>query len=824
MINLQNSFLRGWRLWFVLYIALLFTSFLFEKVTTKKDVNVVPEKNHLHSSEIFIVFPDLEKKSRDFESLVSGLTDSNSVITIDYSVISKQIDKPSAKTLADKVERLIEVYDYDKDSLHILASGFGTVVASHFLSSSNSKIHTLTLFEPEGVLEFELLGGYHLNRGVYKIKTALSWTLENLIPDFGLVENSQLSSLISKVRLNTDLRSSSSLYSQIETPTIIIDSYKSDKSFSRFSSELNRLIVTSTHIKHSLDLTEATQLIQTFIKKPDIFLSEITVSRKIKALIPFSYSKVINAEGWILTGLMLLIIFSTFISEDLACIGAGLMVSRGLMGFFPAIAASYIGIFVGDILIYISGRWLGKNAVNKFPFKWFITEKDIQRSNQWFQAKGPIIILISRFIPGTRFPTYFSAGIIGASFWMFIFYFGIASLIWTPAIVSLAMVLGNELIYYFSVYQDYALWVLMGTILFVLFVLKVLIPLFTFKGRRLLYGKVNRLVRWEFWSIYVLYTPIVLYSLVLWIKFKKITVVTAANPGIEEGGFKGESKNEILKKIKSKGSVARFIYLDSEYSSTDLIDSTLSFMELNSLKFPIVLKPDKGERGKGVQIIKDVDELKFNLSNLSESHILQEFIEGKEYGVFYYRFPCNENGNIFSITKKNKLSVIGDGKQTLEELILRDSRAVFMAQTHFNKHLEDLYSIPKQGEKVILTELGTHSQGSLFLDGSELISENLITKIDEISKSFKDGFYFGRYDLITGSDEELSKGENIKVIELNGVTSESTNIYDPKHSFIFAVRTLMKQWRIAFEIGIQNHKKGVQAPSLKHMLSLVFNS
>jgi membrane protein YdbS with pleckstrin-like domain len=69
---------------------------------------------------------------------------------------------------------------------------------------------------------------------------------------------------------------------------------------------------------------------------------------------------------------------------------------------------------------------------------------------------------------------------------MFIFYFGIASLLWTPAIVSLAMVLGNELIYYFSVYQDYALWVLMGTILFVLFVLKVIIPLFTFKGRRLL--------------------------------------------------------------------------------------------------------------------------------------------------------------------------------------------------------------------------------------------------------------------------------------------------------------------------------------------------
>lgn len=822
MRSLQNSILRGWRLWFLLYLTLLCSSLLFEQFSKPERSRVIEFKSEVPNSETILIFPDLEQESDEFNSTISELAKTNTILKVDYLSFAKHTNKPSAQAYAEHIQSIIGTYK--SDSLHIIANGFGAVVSSHFLNVSGSKVRSLTLFEPEGVLEFELLGGYHLNRGVYQIINAASWVVQNLLPDFGYFENTWLNDLYSRIRLNTDLRNLPYLYTRIQTPTIIIDCKQNNESVTRISSELNRLIVTSDLLNPVSGRSTSSELIQIFINDPSKADQDVSVSRKVKALIPFSNSKIISAEGWVLTGLMLLIIFSTFISEDLACIGAGLMVSRGLMSFFPAVTACYIGIFVGDILVYFSGKWLGKSTIYKFPFKWFITEKDIQRSNQWFQAKGPIIILISRFIPGTRFPTYFSAGIIGASFWMFIFYFGIASLLWTPAIVSLAMVLGNELIYYFSVYQDYALWVLMGTILFVLFVLKVLIPLFTFKGRRLLYGKVNRLVRWEFWSIYVLYTPIVLYSLVLWIKFKKITVVTAANPGIEEGGFKGESKNEILKKIKSKGSVARFIYLDSEYSSTDLIDSTLSFMELNSLKFPIVLKPDKGERGKGVQIIKDVDELKFNLSNLSEPHILQEFIEGKEYGVFYYRFPCNENGNIFSITKKNKLSVIGDGKQTLEELILRDSRAVFMAQTHFNKHLDNLYSVPKKGEKVTLTELGTHSRGSLFLDGSELNSDALIKKIDEISKSFKDGFYFGRYDLITGSSEELSKGENIKVIELNGVTSESTNIYDPKHSFIFAVRTLMEQWRIAFEIGAQNHKSGVSIPSFKHMISVIFSS
>lgn len=819
MRSLHNSLLRGWRSWFLLYITLLSCSLLFEQFSKPQKLNAIESISEVSDSETILVFSDLEQRNDEFNSIVSELAITNTILNVDYVSLAKQINDPSAQTFAEHILAIIGTYE--SDSLHIIANGFGTVVSSHFLNASGSKVRSLTLYEPEGVLEFELLGGYHLNRGVYQINNAASWAVQNLLPDFGYFEQTWLNNVYSQTRLNTDLRKLPSLYTRIQTPTIIIGSKQRS---SRISVELNRLIVTSDLLYSASGKNSPSEEIQGFINNQRIADRDVSVSRKIKALLPFSYSKIFSAEGWVLMSLMLLIIFSTFISEDLACIGAGLMVSRGLMSFLPAVSACYIGIFVGDILVYLSGKWLGNNAIHKFPFRWFITDKDIRRSNQWFQAKGPIIILISRFIPGTRFPTYFSAGVIGASFWMFIFYFGIASLLWTPAIVSLAMVLGNELIYYFSLYQNYALWVLIGTVLFVLFVLKVIIPLFTFKGRRLLYGKINRLLRWEFWSIYVLYTPIVLYSLVLWIKFKKITVVTAANPGMEEGGFKGESKNEILKKIKSEDAVARFIYLDSEYSSIELFNSALSFMETNSLEFPIVLKPDKGERGKGVQIIKDLDELKYNLSNLSGAHILQEFIDGKEFGVFYYRYPGNKNGNIFSVTKKYKLSVTGDGKQTLEQLILNDSRAVIMAQTHFNKHLEDLYSIPKQGEKVTLTELGTHAQGSVFLDGSELISDGLIKKIDELSKSFKDGFYFGRYDLITGSDEELSKGENLKIIELNGVTSESTNIYDPKHGFMFAIKTLMKQWRIAFEIGAQNHKKGVSIPSLKHMLSVIFTS
>ena len=108
------------------------------------------------------------------------------------------------------------------------------------------------------------------------------------------------------------------------------------------------------------------------------------------------------------------------------------------------------------------------------------------------------------------------------------------------------------------------------------------------------------------------------------------------------------------------------------------------------------------------------------------------------------------------------------------------------------------------------------------MDGNELITSELTKKIDEISQSFS-GFYFGRYDIKVHKEEDLKAGLNIKVLEINGVTSESTNIYDPKNSYFVAIKTLMKQWRIAFEIGAINYKNGTSIPSLKYMINLILS-
>ena len=96
----------------------------------------------------------------------------------------------------------------------------------------------------------------------------------------------------------------------------------------------------------------------------------------------------------------------------------------------------------------------------------------------------------------------------------------------------------------------------------------------------------------------------------------------------------------------------------------------------------------------------------------------------------------------------------------------------------------------------------------------------LESAIDRISTAY-DGFYFGRYDLKAPSVEDFFAGENLRVLELNGVTSEATHVYDPALSVLEAYRVLFRQWRLAFEIGAENRRRGATVSSLRSLARLV---
>lgn len=520
-----------------------------------------------------------------------------------------------------------------------------------------------------------------------------------------------------------------------------------------------------------------------------------------------------SAEGIGLVVLWLLLALATFVSENLTSISAGLMVAKGVINFIPATSACLVGIFVGDLLLYLAGRWLGKNFVRRAPLKWFVSEADIVRSSQWFEKRGFFLIFITRFFPGTRLATYFTAGILGVGFLRFTIYFLFAAIIWTPLLVGVSTILGGQMLEWFEVYQHFALVGLLAVVLSLLVLLKIVVPLFSRRGRRLLKGKWLRFSRWEYWPLWKFYPPIILYVAWLGIKHRSFTWFTATNPGIPMSGLVLESKHEILTALKPSGSVIPRLGLITQ--STELeVKLTQLNEHLNKLdiRFPVVLKPDIGERGLGVAIIHSNDEAGKYFEKSRSDIIVQGFVDGLEYGIFYYRFPDEESGHIFSITDKRFTEITGDGKQSLEALILNNEGALAMAPFFTKKIAHRLFDIPPEGEAIKLAEIGTHSRGSTFLDGTHLVTPKLEAEIARISKAYA-GSFFGRFDLKAPTVEDLKNGENIRVLELNGISSEATSIYDPKNGLSSAYRILFQQWRIASEIVSQNIENGIQPAS-----------
>jgi RimK-like ATP-grasp domain len=341
-----------------------------------------------------------------------------------------------------------------------------------------------------------------------------------------------------------------------------------------------------------------------------------------------------------------------------------------------------------------------------------------------------------------------------------------------------------------------------------------LIP--TWQARRRLIGWVRRKTQWEFWPPWVAYIPLIPYFLYLGLKYRSLTLFTAANPGIPSGGFVGESKCRILANL---GHVPTFTLIPSSLSADARFEAAKRFLALYELHYPVVLKPNIGERGSRVALARNEPELRSYLYTASKDTIIQKYVDGLEFGIFYYRHPHDARGQIFSITEKQFPEVCGDGKRTVLELVLKDERAVCLANAYLAQLRCPANRVPAAGETIRLAELGSHCRGAVFLNGACLETDALRSAVDCAAKCHP-GFFFGRFDVRTPSIGDLQAGR-FEILELNGVSAEPTHIYDPSVTLFDAYRVLFQQWRLAFAIGAANRKGGVRPMSLRDFLHLL---
>lgn len=314
-----------------------------------------------------------------------------------------------------------------------------------------------------------------------------------------------------------------------------------------------------------------------------------------------------------------------------------------------------------------------------------------------------------------------------------------------------------------------------------------------------------RITHWEYWPFAVVYAPLLPYWFWLSLKARSFFFFSAANPSIENAGFVLEKKKLIYDLIPERY-YPKTIFC-TKHNSIEML-SELIVKE--NISYPLIAKPNIGQKGMAVKLLKRETELVEYLKHTPVDFLVQEYISyEQEVGIFYYRIPGSLSGNISGIVGKEFLSVTGDGISTIKELLIKEDRFLLqlpVLQSAYGKLLDDVLPV---GTVQTLVPYGNHSRGAKFIDLSDKINDRLTKTIDGICKAIP-GFYYGRLDIKFNNWDELCGGENFSIIELNGAGSEPTHMYDPSHSLFFAWREILRHWNILYTISRKNaSEKGI---------------
>jgi len=324
--------------------------------------------------------------------------------------------------------------------------------------------------------------------------------------------------------------------------------------------------------------------------------------------------------------------------------------------------------------------------------------------------------------------------------------------------------------------------------------------------------------RFEFLPGWLAYGPIVAQWIALGLWHRDFSLPTAANPRITTGGLCGESKSAILDLVEGDARQAIAPYTTIVTGDDDLTRAEQA-LAVAGLALPLVVKPDIGCNGAGVRLVEDHGALQSALAAFPRGVklVLQRLIpwEG-EAGIFYIRRPGEHAGHLTSLTLKHAPTVTGDGASTLRTLIQADPRHSRLQRLYFTRLAARLDEIPQAGTRVKMVFAGNHCRGSIFRNGAADMTPALATRIDEIARAMPD-FHFGRIDVRYRSLHALREGEDFQIIEINGVGSEATHIWDPDTSLREIYMAQLRHYGAAFAIGAAMRRRGAKTSGIAAM-------
>ncbi len=161
-----------------------------------------------------------------------------------------------------------------------------------------------------------------------------------------------------------------------------------------------------------------------------------------------------SAAGLTAYGLIFVVLlaagFGLPLPEDIPLVMGGVLVHRGQANLWVMMLVGYLGIIIGDSIMFALGGRFGRKVGSKGStapgfFARIVTPEKRAQVEGMFKKHGEKIVMLARFLPGVRTVTYFTAGSVSMRYSHFLLYDSIAALASAPIFVLLGYYFGSDI-------------------------------------------------------------------------------------------------------------------------------------------------------------------------------------------------------------------------------------------------------------------------------------------------------------------------------------------------------------------------------------------
>lgn len=298
----------------------------------------------------------------------------------------------------------------------------------------------------------------------------------------------------------------------------------------------------------------------------------------------------------------------------------------------------------------------------------------------------------------------------------------------------------------------------------------------------------------------VYYAPILLWLILQRFRGERIRFLCLTNPAFPYGGMFGASKIDQLALLNENQVSTPFTRVVAADAAAQLTAD-----EFLDVGVPGIVKPDVAGRSRGVKIFRtqeDADAIRREYAGLGQGYLVQQYITGEEYAVFYARNPETGTLSVVDAVHREHFYVVGDGASTLAELVEHAGRGI--PEKILPNLGEAQNRVLADGERARIGRLGLHSHGCEFIKTDAAIEPPLSEMTERLQNIETLDFF--RVDVIV-------RDSNYYVLEINGVLAEPLSAYAPGTTTREFYERFFDIYAKGLSIGKSRYLKGAPLPT-----------